>query len=136
MTFRAVRVRQAVAAVLTVAAVCALAACSSGTDSSDGDGSSGGGCVFGVEWNGVHYVDPAGHGERAKLPETSGHYLGVGHDLCADGGPSDTTWRLYSVPGVSPEVAVTTQDAQYIAIAEGKNIPQQLRMTGGTTASP
>lgn len=108
-----------------IATLCVVAACSSGT----GDGGEGGGCVFGVEWNGVKYIDPAAGGGRAKLPEASGHFLGTGHDLCPEPGTS-RTWRLYSVPGVSPEVAVTTKDARYIGVAEGKQIPRQLRAPG------
>jgi hypothetical protein len=36
---------------------------------------------------------------------------------------------LYSILRVSPEVAVTTEDARYLGVAEGKQIPKQLRAT-------
>jgi hypothetical protein len=110
---------------LAMAMLCVLTGCSSGK----GDAGEGGGCVFGVEWHGVKYIDPAVDGRRAKLPEASGHFLGVGRDLCPEPGTS-RTWRLYRVPGVSPEVAVTTEDARYIGVAEGKQIPEQLLATG------
>ena len=109
--------------IAAAAALCVLSACTSGS----GGGGEGGACVFGVEWNGVHYIDPAGKGRHAKLPAASGRYLGIGKDLCTDGGPSNTTWRLYSVPGVSPDLAVTTKDAKYVGIAEGNRIPVSLR---------
>jgi hypothetical protein len=103
----------------------------SGCSSSSSPGTKGGGCVFGVEWHGVEYVDPAADGITVAPPGVSGRYLGIGHDLCIDGGPSTTTWRLYAVPGISSDIAVTTKRGDYLGIAQGATIPAQLHPSRG-----
>jgi hypothetical protein len=111
--------RAALAVLVAAAAALPAAGCSSGHSEAQ--------CAWVLRYDGRRYVLATAHGESITVRHR-GARIGHGTLLgCADGPTGDQRLTVYRVPGVAPEVAVTTSRYSLAAVVDPAHLPPAVR---------